>query len=179
MTKRVRSFSLIAAALILSPLAAKASPCDLKNLPEQIQSSLAGDYAGWKVVIPSLLEESDRRTWLDNYSKECPGLIRGKFTGDNEGYVLNLIEKAPGKALQQVIYFEPKENGYSPMVIFPSAAIKTITIIRKFAPGRYKPANGGKSLLIKTDTIGISQIDAWTEVYYWNGSGFRKMVTSD
>jgi hypothetical protein len=179
MTKKVRDFSLVAAALLLSSLAAAASPCDVKSLPEQIQSSLTGDYAGWKVVIPSTLEASDRGTWLENYSKECPGLIKGKFTGDHEGYVLNLVKKAPGQTLQQVIYFEPNESGYSPVVIFPSTAIKIVTVIRKFAPGKYKPANGGKSLLMKTDTIGMSQIDAWTEVYYWDGSSFRKMVTSD
>lgn len=97
MTKRIRDFSLVVAALLLSSLAAAASPCDVKNLPDQIQSSLTGEYAGWKVVIPSTLEASDRGTWLENYSKECPGLIRGEFTGDNEGYVLNLIKRASGK----------------------------------------------------------------------------------
>jgi len=90
-----------------------------------------------------------------------------------------LVKKAPGQTLQQVIYFEPNESGYSPVVIFPSTAIKIVTVIRKFAPGKYKPSDGGKSLFIKTDTIGISQIDAWAEVYYWDGSSFRKMVTSD
>lgn len=179
MTKRIRDFSLVAAALLLLSLVAVASPCDVKNLPEQIRSSLSGDYAGWKVVVPNTLEASARGTWLDNYSKECPGLIKGKFTGDSEGYVLNLIRKTPGKTLQQVVYFEPSENGYRPVVIFPSTAIKIITVIRKFAPGKYKPAGGGKSLLIKTDTIGISQVDAWTKVYYWDGSRFLTMVTSE
>ena len=179
MMKRIQIFILVAAVLLLSSLTAAASPCDVKNLPEQIQSSLTGDYAGWKVVIPSTLEASDRATWRENYSKECPGVIKGKFSGDSEGYVLNLVKKAPGKTLQQIVYFEPNESGFSPVVIFPSTAIKIVTVIRKFAPGKYKPSNGGKSLFIKTDTIGISQIDAWTEVYYWDGARFHKMVTSD
>jgi hypothetical protein len=67
MTKRIRDFSLVAAAILLLSLAAAASPCDVKNLPEQIQSSLTGDFAGWKVVISSTLEASDRGTWLENY----------------------------------------------------------------------------------------------------------------
>ena len=179
MTKRIQDFSLVVAVLLLSSLTAAAIPCDVKNLPEQIQSSLTGDYAGWKVVIPSTLEASDRATWHENYSKECPGIIKGKFSGDSEGYVLNLVKKAPGKTLQQIVYFEPNESGFSPVVIFPSTAIKIVTVIRKFAPGKYKPSDGGKSLFIKTDTIGISQIDAWTEVYYWDGARFHKMVTSD
>jgi hypothetical protein len=177
--KKFRYYALVVAILLLSSHTAAAIPCDLKNLPEQIQASLTGDYAGWEVVIPSTLEASDSATWHENYSKECPGIIKGKFSGDSEGYVLNLVKKAPGKTLQQVVYFEPKESGFSPVVIFPSTAIKIVTVIRKFAPGKYKPSNGGKSLFIKTDTIGISQIDAWTEVYYWDGSRFRKMVTSD
>ena len=176
-TKGFRFFPLVVA-LLLSSLTAAASPCDLKNLPEQIQSSLTGDYAGWRIVTPNALETSDRGTWLESYSKECPGIIKGKFSGDQEGYVLNFIKRLNGKTLQQVVYFEPNGSGFSPVVIFPSTAIKIVTVIRKFAPGKYKPSDGGKSLFIKTDTIGISQIDAWAEVYYWDGSSFRKMVTS-
>jgi hypothetical protein len=177
--RKFRYYALVVALLLLSSLTAAASPCDLRNLPEQIQASLTGDYAGWRIVTPSALETSDRGTWLENYSKECPGIVRGKFSGDQEGYVLNFVKKLSGKTFQQVVYFKPNESGFSPVVIFPSTAIKIVTVIRKFAPGKYKPSNGGKSVFIKTDTIGISQIDSWTEVYYWDGLHFQKMVTSD
>jgi len=158
---------------------ALAAPCDLRSLPDSIQSSLAKDYSEWRIVTPGRLEKSDRETWLQNYAKECPGIAMGKFSVEENGYALNLLKNANGKLYQQIVYFEPYQNGFRTMVIFPSTAIKIVTVIRKFAPGKYKPSNGGKSLFIKTDTIGISQIDAWTEVYYWDGSRFRQMVTSD
>jgi hypothetical protein len=179
MMKKFRFNALVVAMLLLSCFTAAANPCDQKNLPDQIQASLTKDYAGWKIVTPSTLETSDRETWLENYSKECPGIIKGKFSGDQAGYVLNLIKRLNGKTFQQVVYFEPDESSFSPVVLFPSTAIKIVTVIKKFAPGNYKSANGGRSHLIKTDTIGISQIDAWTEIYYWDGSRFRTMVSSD
>ena len=156
-----------------------ANPCDLTNLPESIRSSLRTTYSGWKVVTPAMLEISDRETWSQRYSKECPGMIKGRFAGDSDGFVLNLVMKEGGKLFQQIVYFRPDEASFSPLEVFPRMAIGVQTVIRKFAPGQYKSAHGGRSILIKTDTVGVSQIEAWTEVYYWDKVGFRSIITSE
>lgn len=176
--KKTKLLLILSIAITLRVTAA-ANPCDVKKLPQQIQSSLAKDYADWNIVTPNTLEASDRATWDEDYANECPGLIKGKFSGEREGYTLNLVKKLRGKTLQQIAYFEPSDRGFRPVVIFPCTAITIVTVIRTFAPGKYQSFSGDKSLLIKTDTIGVSKIDAWTAVYYWDGSRFRQIVTSD
>jgi len=158
---------------------ALAGPCDLKSLPDSIQASLAKEYPDWKIVTSSRLEKSDRDTWLQDYPKECPGMAKGRFSAEDYGYVFNLLKSSNGNLYQQIVYFEPHGDEFKATTIFPITKIKIVTVIRKFAPGMYKPVAGGKAVMIKNDTIGVSQIDAWTAVYYWDGSRFRQMVTSD
>ena len=156
-----------------------AKPCDLKILPEAIQTSLATDYEGWRPVTPNMLESSDRQTWIENYSKECPGIIKGRFTGTGEGYVFNLLNVKGGKTRQQVVYFQEHEKEYIQRVILKPQATSIVLVLRLFAPGKYRDLTSGKSLTIPTDTIGLSQIDAGTVVYYWNGAAFQRIVTSE
>ena len=156
-----------------------AKPCELKMLPEAIQTSLATDYAGWRPVTPNMLESSDRQTWIDNYSRECPGIIKGRFTDTGEGYVINLLNVKGGKTRQQVVYFQEHENEYTQRAILKPQATSIVLVLRLFAPGKYRDLISGQSLTIATDTIGLSQIDAGTVVYYWDGAAFRRIVTSE
>jgi hypothetical protein len=148
-------------------------------LPQAIQTSLATDYAGWRTVTPNMLESSDRQTWIENYSRECPGIIKGRFTDTGEGYVFNLLNVKGGKTRQQVVYFQEHENEYTQRVILKPQATSIVLVLRLFAPGKYRDLITGKSLTIATDTIGLSQIDAGTVVYYWDGAAFRRIVTSE
>jgi hypothetical protein len=160
-------------------ICAHAGPCDVNILPASIRESLNTIYSGWRIVTPAVLELSDRETWRENYSKECPGIIKGRFSGISAEYVLNLIKRENGKLIQQIVYFKDDGKTISPLTLFPPTSIKIVTVIRKFAPGKYRSADGTKAMTIKTDTIGISQIDSWTEVYYWDNDKFRRIVTSE
>jgi hypothetical protein len=148
-------------------------------LPESIRASLAADYPGWRLVTPNMLESSDRQTWVENYSKECPGIIKGRFTDAGEGYVFNLLKVGGGNTRQQVVYFQEHGKDYTSRVLLKPQVTSIVLVIRLFAPGKYKDLSSGKSLSLATDTIGLSQIGSGTVVYYWDGSHFRRMVTSD
>ena len=171
----------IAASLLicLCSTHAFANPCDVRTLPGAIQKSLSKDFQAWKLVTPALLEASDRATWLENYRAECPGMIKGHFQNDGDAYVANLVKTQGGKTLQEVICFQVNGSDSSRTVIFGPAVIKTVTVIRKFPPGRYRSADKSKSLQVSSDAIGMSQIDSWTEVFYWDGNSFRRIVTSE
>src|SRR5690349_11309521 len=79
--------------------------CSTANLPEPIQNKLATGYTGWKIVTPALFNASDLHIWNSDHGKECPGMITGKFSGSQVGYVLNLIKRENNKTRQQVLYF--------------------------------------------------------------------------
>ena len=156
-----------------------AGACDSITLPTQIKDTLERQFAGWNVVTPKLLTSpDDRKIWNENYSSECPGIIRGHFTGREIGYAINLI-RGSGKILeQQIVFFEPTHEGFKKLVLDPPSHVDVVTVLRKFAPGVYKSPDSGRSVKVGFDTIGISEIEAGTVVYYWDGKQFQHIDTS-
>ena len=157
-----------------------AGACDSITLPTQIKGTLEREFAGWNVVTPELLTSSDdRQIWNENYSSECPGIIRGHFTGPQKvGYAINLI-RGSGKTLeQQIVFFGPTREGFKKRVLDPPSHVDVVTVLRKFAPGVYKSPDSGRSVRVGFDTIGVSEIEAGTVVYYWDGKEFSHIEAS-
>jgi hypothetical protein len=156
-----------------------AGACDSITLPKEVRSTLEKEFAGWSAVTPELLSSpDDRQIWHENYSSECPGIISGHFTGQRIGYAINLV-RGSGKTLeQQIVFFEPTREGFSKLVLDPPSHVAVVTVLRKFAPGVYKSPDSGRSVKVGFDTIGISEIEAGTVVYYWDGKQFRHIETS-
>jgi hypothetical protein len=156
-----------------------AGACDSITLPTQIKSALEREFSGWNVVTPELLTSpDDRQIWNENYNSECPGIISGHFTSQKIGYAINLL-RGSGKTLeQQIVLFEPTGEGFKKLVIDPPSHVDVVTVLRKFAPGVYKSPDSGRSVKVAFDTIGVSEIEAGTVVYYWDGKEFRHIETS-
>ena len=156
-----------------------AGACDSITLPKEIQSTLKNEFADWNPVTPDLLSSpDDRQIWNEHYSSECPGIIKGHFTGPKIGYAINLV-RGSGKALeQQIVFFAPTRHGFRRVILDPPSHVAVVTVIRKFGPGEYKSPDSGRSVRVGFDTIGISEIEAGTVVYYWDGKKFRHIETS-
>jgi hypothetical protein len=156
-----------------------AGACDSITLPTQIKGTLEREFAEWNVVTPELLTSSDdRQIWKENYNRECPGIISGHFTGQKIGYAINLV-RGSGKTLeQQIVFFEATREGFKKLVLDPPSHVDVVTVLRKFAPGVYKSPDSGRSVKVAFDTIGVSEIEAGTVVYYWDGKEFRHIATS-
>lgn len=156
-----------------------AGACDSITLPKEIRGTLDEEFVGWKIVTPELLSSpDDRQIWNENYSSECPGIISGHFTDQRVGYAINLI-RGSGKTLkQQIVFFEPTHEGFKKLVLDPPSHVDVVTVLRKFAPGVYKSPETGRSVKVGFDTIGVSEIEAGTVVYYWDGKQFRHIETS-
>jgi hypothetical protein len=156
-----------------------AGTCDSITLPNEIRSTLDKHFADWKIVTPELLSSADdRQIWNENYSSECPGIVSGHFTGQDIGYAINLI-RGSGKSLeQQIVLFTPTHEGFKKLVLDPPSHVDVVTVLRKFAPGVYKSPESGRAVKVEFDTIGISEIEAGTVVYYWDGKQFRHIQTS-
>jgi hypothetical protein len=156
-----------------------AGVCDSISLPSEIKSALANDFGDWNVVTPELLSSADdRQIWKDSYSSECPGIISGHFTGHKTGYAVNLVRGSEKTLEQQIVFFEPIGEGFTKLVLDPPSHVDVVTVLRKFAPGVYKSPDSGRSVKVGFDTIGVSEIEAGTVVYYWDGKEFRHIETS-
>jgi hypothetical protein len=148
-------------------------------VPTQIKDTLEREFSGWKVVTPELLSSpDDHQIWNENYSSECPGIISGHFTSQEIGYAINLV-RGSGKTLeQQIVLFQPTRKGFKKLVLDPPSHVAVVAVLRKFAPGVYTSPDSGHSVDVGFDTIGISEIEAGTVVYYWDGKRFKHIETS-
>jgi hypothetical protein len=158
-----------------------AAACDSTVLPAQIKTALQTEFesVGWKIVTPELLTSpDDRKIWDQNYSRECPGVISGHFTGEKVGYAINLVKGAKKGLEQQIVFFAPTREGFRKLILSPSMQVATVSVLRKFAPGTYRSPDSGHSVKVGFDTIGLSVIEGETIVYYWDGKGFQRIETS-
>src|SRR5579872_1763594 len=103
--------------LLLAVATLSGESCPTDNLPSKIRSKLAVNYADWKIVTPEMLDNDDRDTWNERYSKECPGMIDGNFSDEGRGYILNLLNESNGKKQQQVLYFRPIEDAFKVVIV--------------------------------------------------------------
>ncbi|HTC92823.1 MAG TPA: hypothetical protein VK699_05170 [Terriglobales bacterium] len=155
--------------------------CSTANLPEQIQNKLATSYTGWKVVTPAMFNASDLHIWNSDHSKECPGMITGKFSDSQVGYVLNLIKRENNRTRQQVLYFHPSADGYGVEIVVPPAIVKEeLQVIVKTPPEKLADAAETQPHpKIKTDSVSVSEVGSWPTIYYWEQGRIHKIETGD
>ncbi|HTD23960.1 MAG TPA: hypothetical protein VK738_14985 [Terriglobales bacterium] len=150
-------------------------PCAMTNLPAEIQNKLTTTYAAWKILAPALLTTSEgRRYWLKHHPKECPGILTGTFSDDNQvGYVLELTRRKKGEIWQQVLYFHPSRDGFSVEILNPSRVVDPNfpVSIDKLPPDRS----------VKTDQVYVTlgDEDGSGVTFYWKQGRRHKIFSGD
>jgi len=153
--------------------------CDPSKLPVAIRDVLSADYKGWRITDEDSLTGTDPRTWVEAYPGECPGIASGHFIDDNVGYAISLIRPVRGSFRQQVVCFLPKGDAYDRTVLIKPARVPIVLIINRMPPGEFRSSDRTRTVTSKYDAVAVSQIEAWTLVFYWNGKEFRSILTSD
>jgi hypothetical protein len=168
-----------------------ADPCAMTNLPAEIQNKLTTTYAAWKIATPALLHSLNPKWWPDpkkwsimgglvnpDFSKECPGMVTGKFSDDNQiGYFVNLIRQQDGKTWQRVLYFHPSADGFSvETVVVPSRIKATNQRVLEKMPKEI----GLRYHRVKTDSVCFyGPEDLSFTVYYWRQGRLKKTVNDE
>jgi hypothetical protein len=150
-----------------------ADPCAAAKLPAEIQNKLTTQYAGWKILTPALLATSDDRR-LKHHPKECPGILTGTFSDDNQvGYVLELTRRKKGEIWEQVLYFHPSRDGFSVEILYPSEVVdpRYPVSIDKLPP--YRSVKTYQVLVTLPDEDGDGVI------FYWKQGRRHKIRTGD
>jgi hypothetical protein len=171
--------------MVLAGSAARAAPMDVDTchsikLPAPISDTIANQFSGWQVVTSAdLVDPGDRAFWKENLPKECPGIIAGRFRTRQLDYAISLIKRNVDSSEQQILVFEAEKVGFKILVLEHPTRVGVILVLRKFGPGIYTSPDTRRSLRIRRDTIGVSQIEASTVVFYWSSGRFKRIETSE
>ncbi len=174
----IRMAFFVVAVLLVVNVQTTADTCSEIKLPEQVRQQLSTAYPGWKIVTGGVLPYYDCDTWQHCCAKECPGIIRGQFTDDEQGYVVNLFRKARDKTFDQVIYFRPVRSGFDVITIAPSMPVGEIVVIRKGPPDTYRDGYSGRTIKAERDVILVENIGGGASAYCWDGRRFQRITTS-
>ncbi len=149
------------------------------NVPPDLKTELTEKYPEWSIVTPENLNSDDRETWKSLHPKACPGLLKGRFTGDSDSFALALIQRRGKRIREQVILLEARESGWTTVVIEPPNELTVISVIVKLPPGYYTSFDGTKRIKTSTDSIDVAQLEAHAAIRYWDGARFKYLIWSD
>ena len=80
--------------------------CRPDSLPQDIRSSLARNFSGWKIQEPTDLSTRARTRWGAERPLNCPGIAAGHFQdAKNASYALLLIPADHGSSAYRLLIF--------------------------------------------------------------------------
>lgn len=157
--------------------------CDAAVLPAPVNDLLKSKFAGWRPERLADLDGDDQKLWLEDHSKECPGIAIGRFeSADDISYaVLLLIASAESGGYQLVVFSkEVNADSYSVKVLERKKGKDYFApVIYKVPPGKYAGLDASKSVLLKLDGVGVEWIEKSSLIYYWRAGHYLELWTSD
>ena len=179
LVRRIRNVFLALVLLSTISRPAVASLCGMESLPKSVQSALRTSYANWQVVTTDMLSAEDRKIWTKEYAAGCPGIAKGDYTGTLGEYALNLLKTVDGQHYQQVLVVSIEDKSLRWFTVLAPMRVGTVSVITRVPPGNYQDAERVKSAASKHDSVALITFEAGTVQYYWSGSRFRSITTSE
>jgi hypothetical protein len=153
--------------------------CDRRELPAEVQRFLAKSAPEWTTLRVDQLRPDDQIIWKQIHSGECPGLAVGNFNGMGQSYALNLVETSQGKLFQQLVVLLPSARNDDRFVLLAPMEVATFSVITRMPPGRYENIEDGRYIVPKYDSVALTALESGTIQYYWDGTSFRNITTSE
>jgi len=151
---------------------------DACNLPPDLQHEISRKYPGSKIVSLSDLYEDDRKLFQKEHGKDCPGLVKVDFYGDQKdtlALVLTTGEGANQKA-ELVVAHKIGENWKTTLL---DTAGLSAPVVWHQKPGKYEDIESGKVIRATRPVVVFCGYNSWAIVYAWTGKGVDKVWVAD
>lgn len=177
-------FIIFVTALGSGLLAQSQDNCSEKALPPQARLLIHKKFPGWRIKLPTDLDDVDKRDWDQYHPKECPGLAIGHFEApDITGYGLLLIPITAPEGGSKIVVLGKTANtdGYSVKVLAydEQQGASSGLVISKARPGKYTGFDTTQSVRLKLDGIEAEWIEKSSVLYFWRNGKYRTLPTSD
>lgn len=147
-------------------------------VPPEIKAELERKYGGWMIVTSDKLKKDDLHTWKAMHSRECPGVLEGRFADDKQSFAVALVQQEAGKTREQVLLLEEQRGGLKPRVLVPPTEVGVVNVLVKEPPGRYSSFDQSQTIKATTDCIVVVQLEARGLLFYWDGVEFKSLQWS-
>jgi len=179
MSSRVH-FILILLALTLTARG-QSKPCAV--LPTDAKQLLDQRFPGWRPKYLSDLGEYDKKLWLETHPKECPGIAVGHFEqSDRVAYAVLLVPNSGHTGSYKVIVLSKESDAYAVRLLNHAGGntyADSGLVILKEPQGTYSEFGDAKSVRLKLDGVNVEWLEKSSVLYYWSGSRYRSIQTSD
>jgi hypothetical protein len=159
-----------------------ADECGASALPAEIQSTLARDFAAWKIQQASALGGMAHGRWAGEKRAACAGLAVGRFTGkDTKDYGLLLVPARAGdRGLKFVVFSRASEQaGYKALILEEFGEANAADFFIRSTPASdWFGSVKNKALYVQAadciEMIDCGEKEYETDLYYWSKGKFTR-----
>lgn len=159
----------------------KYPPCNVEQLPAELQTRLKSDFAPWKIQDSSSLSLHARPRWQGEKPLACPGIAVGEFKRPSQiSYAVLLVPSGNPDTAYRLIIFTPSD-GASPTTLetvdewdkggATNNFIHSVRIAKVFSPEWVRKLN------VKTKdavlAVEAGENEYGVEVYFSSGGHYR------
>lgn len=165
-------------------LATQEPPRSEKILNLQVEALLKAEFSQWRPKQLSDMDADDQHFWLNGPNgKNSPGIAIGHFElRDELSYAILLVHKSDPSDGYELLVFskEPNKNAFAwKLLDHAEGQSCSCIVISKTEPGRYSDLENKRSVQLSLDSIQLEWMGKGAQLYYWSGSRYRTLQTSD
>jgi hypothetical protein len=164
------------------------SPCD-NALPVSLLETVRRVHPGSQIVTLDLLSDGDRKFYVGQNVKGCPGVASGDFFGDGTTAYAILLRRPLGKRWEvSLVVARPQQSPNRERGSWTLNVLETMKgmpreagapVVVPVPKGDYTDVDGKKTLKSSHVTFALVKYEASTIVYVWEGSHFEKVWVQD
>lgn len=149
-------------------------------LPEQARQIIEARHSEWRILVASDLNKDDQEIWNRTHKGECPGIASGRFISPSRAdYAVLLISKQSAHRRAQLIVIT--SSTFETATVYSSnEKITNYPVIYSGKPGKYHDFYDRKKFVqIDSDVLVYKYLESRSLTFYYKGSKFARLLTSD
>lgn len=163
---------------VLIPVISSAQQKNPCALPTGLPEEIAKKYQGARVITISDLSEYERKLYLKDHGRRCPGLAKVDFYGEGiPTWALILIKTEAGKSKTELLVVQKKESGWKIDSLL--SADSSRPVVWREGPGKYEEIYGQKEIVAPHPIIIWCDYGSSAIAFAWINNKVEKVWLSD
>jgi hypothetical protein len=156
-------------------------PCNVSQLPSEIQTRISTDFRAWEVQSTENLNHAARLRWEGEQSSGCPGIAKGSFKDSTQtSYAVVLVRSDRRDSAYKLVVFSHQKgsSAYEESIVEKSDRGGSDFFIRQVPVAKFFNETSKKKFHVHA-TEAILMIDSAeneyeADIYFWSDGCFHQ-----
>ena len=170
---------LLAPLLFLIPLNTNGEnlkdPCSAQ-FPDSLRKAMQGEYLGWKVVTPAMLNPYHKKLFTKDHKGNCPGLAKVDLYGHGRAVYAMVLER---DGIARLLMAQQLKGKWQLTTLEGDTRVPPVPVVVAMPAGEYEQVYKERTLKSVNDVIAYIGYESWAIVYAWDGKEIQKVHIND